>query len=374
MLKEVGREASVNADLREEAPPIGKDFDVFRFARRYIWLFVLVPIISVAISLVVALNTTKLYTAQASVAMEQNRSAIALVGATSGVFDPSQVATEVALVESAVMARSVLQNLGITEEEQLAALGLIDTGPGFDPVTYLKDWVKEFIGNSTPALELLIDPTDPEELKMLKLAEKVRQNVDIYRDGQSYVLVINSTSRNPIGATQLANAYAEAYVGDKLQRRVQQARNGAKWLQKKLDEIRIQMNSAALAVQHFMARGDYRLNGNANSKNEVAENSDTQSHMPDVTLEELESRALTYRKIFESYLQTYADTIQKQSYPVTNARVISRASGLATKTWPKTTMMLLFGFIAGCIVALAIALIIEGASGVLATDRLKNAS
>jgi polysaccharide biosynthesis transport protein len=364
--------ASAESETYAKQGAAATQIDVIAFLAflwRYKWLLILLPLACLVAGLVVAVTAKPVYTATAMVAMEQNRSDFALVGST-GVFDASQVATELELVESNVMARRVVEYLQHGNSEELLSF-LEFSSPPFNPLIAIKDWIKYWssllVADSRLGSGPKTEPTDAEEAKLFELSSKVREGVKIFRQGQSYVLAINYSSTDPTAAARLANAYAEAYIGDKLQRRVEQAENGARWLEKKLDQIRIEMNTAALAVQEFKARGDYSLNTSFLQKKE--DTTISEKAEPVVTLEELESRALTYRKIFESYLQAYADTLQKQSYPVTEARVISKAYGPAPKTWPKTILILAFAFVAGSVIAIAIALVSDGIIGVTKTSR-----
>jgi uncharacterized protein involved in exopolysaccharide biosynthesis/cellulose biosynthesis protein BcsQ len=76
-----------------------------------------------------------------------------------------------------------------------------------------------------------------------------------------------------------------------------------------------------------------------------------------VELAEIESRAATYRRMYESILQQLIGTLQKQSYPLGTARVVTAATAPLSKTWPKTTVVLpmstMLGFAAGLMLALA---------------------
>src|SRR5262249_7446633 len=45
-----------------------------------------------------------------------------------------------------------------------------------------------------------------------------------------------------------------------------------------------------------------------------------------VTLKELESSAQTYRTLHDSFLQRYMESVQQQSFPISEARVISSAA------------------------------------------------
>ena len=45
-----------------------------------------------------------------------------------------------------------------------------------------------------------------------------------------------------------------------------------------------------------------------------------------VALRELESNAQTYRALYDNFLQRYMESVQQQSFPITDARVISAAT------------------------------------------------
>ena len=45
-----------------------------------------------------------------------------------------------------------------------------------------------------------------------------------------------------------------------------------------------------------------------------------------VTLRELQSTAQTYKSLYDNFLQRYMETVQQQSFPITEARLISSAS------------------------------------------------
>ena len=59
-----------------------------------------------------------------------------------------------------------------------------------------------------------------------------------------------------------------------------------------------------------------------------------------VTLHELESNSQTYRALYDNFLQRYMESVQQQSFPITEARVISPASRPLQKSHPKTLIVL----------------------------------
>ena len=54
-----------------------------------------------------------------------------------------------------------------------------------------------------------------------------------------------------------------------------------------------------------------------------------------VALRELESNAQTYRALYDNFLQRYMESVQQQSFPITEARVISAATRPLSKSNPK---------------------------------------
>jgi succinoglycan biosynthesis transport protein ExoP len=64
-------------------------------------------------------------------------------------------------------------------------------------------------------------------------------------------------------------------------------------------------------------------------------------------LAEIESRANTYRRIYEGLLQQLVGTVQTQSFPLGKARIVTPATAPLTKTWPKTSIILPFSMAMG---------------------------
>jgi succinoglycan biosynthesis transport protein ExoP len=67
-----------------------------------------------------------------------------------------------------------------------------------------------------------------------------------------------------------------------------------------------------------------------------------------VHLRELELSATTYRNLYQTFLQRYHDTVQQQSFPVTEARVIARAVPPVVPSEPRTLLVLAVSTVLGC--------------------------
>jgi succinoglycan biosynthesis transport protein ExoP len=66
-----------------------------------------------------------------------------------------------------------------------------------------------------------------------------------------------------------------------------------------------------------------------------------------VTLRELEREADTYKNLYQSFLQRYQETIQKQSFPVNEARVITSASKPLRPSYPRKSLIMAIALLAG---------------------------
>ncbi|WP_011581917.1 MULTISPECIES: GumC family protein [Chelativorans] len=78
-----------------------------------------------------------------------------------------------------------------------------------------------------------------------------------------------------------------------------------------------------------------------------------------VELAELESRATTYRRMYESLLQQLIIALQKQSFPVGEVRMVTAATPPLAKTWPKTTLVIPFSMLLGLAAGVSLAALRE---------------
>src|SRR5207244_4685126 len=74
-----------------------------------------------------------------------------------------------------------------------------------------------------------------------------------------------------------------------------------------------------------------------------------------VALREIESNAQTYRALYDNFLQRYMESVQQQSFPITEARVISAATRPLGKSGPKTMMLVMAAGIVGLAFGMAVA-------------------
>jgi succinoglycan biosynthesis transport protein ExoP len=76
-----------------------------------------------------------------------------------------------------------------------------------------------------------------------------------------------------------------------------------------------------------------------------------------VSLRELESTAQTYKTLYDSFLQRYMESVQQQSFPITDARLISSASRPLQKSDPKDLVVLAIAGLGGIMLGFGIGIL-----------------
>lgn len=77
----------------------------------------------------------------------------------------------------------------------------------------------------------------------------------------------------------------------------------------------------------------------------------------EATMRELETSAKSYRSLYESFLQRYMGAVQQESFPTTEARVISPASPPQSKSKPNSILVLILGLLGGLTLGTGLALL-----------------
>lgn len=115
-------------------------------------------------------------------------------------------------------------------------------------------------------------------------------------------------------------------------------------------QLRNQMYQIRRSIQDELGRiaesykSDYEI---AKQREEIlkagraqAVNNTQVTNTAQVTLGELESTAQSYKRLYDNFLQRYMESVQQQSFPITEARVITAATPPLGKSSPKTAVVL----------------------------------
>lgn len=336
--------------------------DILDFGRRYGALIAKTVAACVAVALIYILMTPSLYTARGELLIDAK---VPLLTSdqwteTAIALDTAQVESQIAVLMSEHIAMAVAERLNLITDSEFggkeAGLSASNASTATAPTAK---------GATDSSASDTQKKADFDQLR--EIAAQLQSRLKIRRLGLSYVIEVSFTSQDPEKSARIANALMESYIADQIAVRADAARQGSEWLEMRINTLRARMNAAALKVQEFKARRDYRIASKPGLPTGEAETA-TSTDAPNTTSiaesmeshEELESTALTYRKMFESALQAYTEAEQRQSYPVTNARIISTASPPVSKSSPKRMQALALSVVAGVILGFGIALLTEG--------------
>ena len=101
--------------------------------------------------------------------------------------------------------------------------------------------------------------------------------------------------------------------------------------------------------------------------NIISQSNDT--NQAQITLRELDSTAQSYRAMADNFLQQYMMSVQQQSFPITESRLITQATPPLKKSHPKTLLVLAIAMAGGMILAFGIGMLRDFSDRVFRTSR-----
>lgn len=73
-----------------------------------------------------------------------------------------------------------------------------------------------------------------------------------------------------------------------------------------------------------------------------------------IQLRELQSAADASKALYDNFLQKYMEAVQSQSFPITEARLVGTAEAPLTKTFPKTSLVMLLALVGGSMLSFGV--------------------
>lgn len=209
--------------------------------RRRLWIFVLAFALVCGLVAFLAMRTTPLYSATASLVIEPRHVEVANVRAVVSDLRPGPdvVDTEVQILSSSALAGRVANTLNLGQYPEYSLRGRV-VDPDIDPSLH-------------------------------PLAPRLLSNMRIDRVGGSLVINVTAISREPKLAALIANAYAEEYVKSQIDRKNTVTASVSQKVQGQLQNMRTQVAAADEAVQRYKIRnGLMSAQGSTMAEQEVS--------------------------------------------------------------------------------------------------------
>lgn len=210
------------------------------FLRRQYRLILAVAAASLCLGVLYLIATPSSYTATASLIIDTRKNQLFQQQSVLGdiPIDSAAVESQVQILKSETIALSVIKDLHLTEEPELAgSSGLLGTIAG---------WASQ-----------LFDGGRRSEFDTLRrTAEAFADRLTVRRIGLTYIIEISFRSLSPDRAAQIANAVADAYVVDQLDAKYTATKRASVWLQDRIKELRTQAATAESAVVAFKTKNN----------------------------------------------------------------------------------------------------------------------
>ncbi|MBR1213943.1 Wzz/FepE/Etk N-terminal domain-containing protein [Bradyrhizobium sp. JYMT SZCCT0180] len=338
MLQITRTDNSVNPDSPDNMPPefrlpIESLAEAVAFIRRRLPTILLTCSIMLGIGVLYLIVTVPTFTANAELIVDSK------AAAGDAVSVSTIVESQIAVIKSEHLARTVIQELDLTEDPEFVRKDSV-----------VRDAVRsisQLLGWSRPATE---------SGAIRHAAESFKRKLSVERAGVTYIIKITFESTDPERAARILNTVAETYVAAQLDAKYASSLRGEKWVKDRLNRL----SSRASAAQKALA--DYQKNRKdiGESADAVRANTPASQSTPRTQrdLSELEDAAETAASIYDSFLRVlrYMEA-QQQSLPTLEAHVLSRASPPLRASSPKIGIVLGISGIGGLLLGIAIALL-----------------
>ena len=160
--------------------------------------------------------------------------------------DSAEIEGQIEVLRSEKLGLTVVKRLNLSQNPAFAGL----------PSTW-RNWTEEtwksILATFGIAPQNRATDADPDLARQLTTLTKLESAVTISRIGRSSVLQIACTGLDPVGAAEIANTYADAYMSDQLNSRIEGTRRARSWLKQRSEELRELSINADLAAQKFKA-------------------------------------------------------------------------------------------------------------------------
>jgi capsular exopolysaccharide synthesis family protein len=164
--------------------------------------------------------------------------------------------------------------------------------------------------------------------------------------------VVRFTSADPEKAARITNAICDAYIDDQLEAITLNSTRANLWFERRLNELESQVNRADQALGAFRKENPGELDSLRQGQ-----------------FQSLVVAAQAQKRAYDTFrnLSQYSQTVEQQTFPATEARVLTWAEPPLTRSWPPIGLTLLFSVMAGCGLGMVVAYAREHLGGTVRT-------
>lgn len=240
--------------------------EVLGMARRQGWLVAAVGILGAGLGLAYAFTATPYYTATAKVIIDNPATQLSQLNPFGEMgSDNSTVLSQVELIRSEKVVGTVVDQMLLAQRDAQkdTPSNVIDRTLNWLALTFSFS-----AGKDAATLELESDP----QAGRTRAIRDASKRLDVKRLGMTYILNVEYTDASPARAAQIANAFANAYIEEQINVRLEAARQARTWLRTRIEELSLEVQRADLAVQQFRTKNQMvAVNGQRVDEQQLSE-------------------------------------------------------------------------------------------------------
>jgi len=204
--------------------------DVLRTARdvvrrRLLTLLIVAGVVTV-IGVFLTLRITPVYTGVTRVQIDPTRNPLRSANEAQAQLASEAIETEVSVANSIAVARTVVQRLNLDKDPEFTE--------GLD--------------------EAIAEGKLTKAARLDTVINRVREQASVSREKLTYIMAIRFTSKDPIKAARVANAFATAYLDAKVGSSIGSAERQFSFFQKRLDELGAGARAADAKVAQYKSQ------------------------------------------------------------------------------------------------------------------------
>jgi capsular exopolysaccharide synthesis family protein len=235
-----------------------------KIARRHRALIFATVVAITGLSTLLAFNLTPRYTGVASVTIDPKATRVVNTEAVLEEQTPDirTLETQIRLLQSRSFARRVIERAGLLADPEFNPALRPPAEPGVIARTAQRvaDWLSTAVLAETGLTMPSMSPPAPvrrTEAATLEAAiDHVLGRLEVTRAGESYAILIEFTSTDPLKAAGIANQIAEQYVEEQLGTKQGAAARAAQWLRGRLAELRDRLLETENAIANLKAENE----------------------------------------------------------------------------------------------------------------------
>ncbi len=313
--------------------------ELFLAARRQAWPIAICAVLGLCLGIFHYATSPREFVAVSTILIEERQIDLdqEIAAAMPTARSDSSVMNQIQILQSLTLAEEVANTLNLAESEAFHANPSSFIG---GQVGVAKSWLRSLLPTPAPpeAAGASSDAAGPDRA-LSEAAALLRTRTQFERVGRSFVVEISYVSHDPVLATDIVNAYAEAYLADGTRANVEASSRTAEWMQTQVEQLRQAAREAAESV--------------------VAFRSET-SVFDQQGQRERENRAAALNELLSTFEQRYQEIAIEGTFPVLNGRILSRALPPSNPAYPSAVQLLGAGLLLGLMGGLVVAVRREG--------------